>query len=68
MTQPASDDRDVDAGGDQVYGRRMPEAVRRHMFSRQRRRGLFSRPDIVRQLEPNARGAERVAVAGVDSG
>lgn len=32
MPQPAADDGDVDARRDEVDGRRVPEAVRRHMF------------------------------------
>ena len=63
MTEPAADDRDVDARRDEVHGGGMAEAVRRHMLGSQRWRGCGGRLHIGRELEPDARGAERLAVA-----
>src|SRR5262249_28260939 len=63
MTKPAADDGNVDACRDEVYGGGVSEAVRRHMFNPQRRRG-FARPlPIGRMLEPNAGCARRLTIA-----
>ena len=63
MPQPAADDGDVDARRDEVDGRRVPEAVRRHMFQTQRGRRFRRGRDVGRQLEPHARSSQWLAVA-----
>ena len=63
MPQPAADDGDVAARRDEVDGRRVPEAVRRHMFQTQRGRRFRRGRDVGRQLEPHARSSQWLAVA-----
>ena len=43
MTEPASDDRNVDAGRDEVHGGGVPEGVWRYMLGSQRWRGFGGR-------------------------
>ncbi|UOA29798.1 hypothetical protein DSM107133_04560 (plasmid) [Pseudosulfitobacter sp. DSM 107133] len=63
MSQPASDDGDVDARRDEVDGRCVSEAVRRHMLRTKRGCRFRRRRDVGRQLVPHARGSQWFAVA-----
>src|SRR5260370_42628954 len=64
VSEPASDHRDVNAGSDQMYGSRVPEAVRRDVLRRQARHLLGRRRDVMGELEAHARGANWNAIAG----
>lgn len=61
--KPAADDRDVDTSRDKMHLGGVAEAVRRHVFGVQRWLGSGRRFHIARKLEPDARGAERLATA-----
>ena len=63
VSEPASDHRDVNAGGDQMYGSRVPEAVRRDVLRRQARHLLGRRRDVMRELKAHARGAKWSTIA-----
>ncbi len=63
MPQPAADYGDVDARRDEVDGRRMPEAVRRHMLRTKCGRRFRRRRDVGRQLESHARRPQWCAVS-----
>ena len=58
VAEPASDHCDVNAGRDQMYRGRMPEAVRRDVLRRQARHFLGGCRDALRELEAYARGTE----------
>jgi hypothetical protein len=51
VPEPASDHCDVHAGRDQMYGSRMPEAVRRDVLRHQARHFLGRRRDVMGELE-----------------
>src|SRR6266542_5850696 len=63
VAKPAADDRDIDARRDKVHSGGVTEAVWRHMLGSQRWHGFGCRFNISHKLEPDARGAERLAVA-----
>ena len=63
MAEPASNDRNVDAGGDEVHGGGVPEGVRRHMLGTQCWRGFARCFHVGGKFEPDARCAERFAIA-----
>jgi hypothetical protein len=54
VPEPASDHRDVDAGRDQMYHSRMPEAVRRNVLRCQARHLLGSSCNVLSELEAKA--------------
>ena len=63
MTEPASDDRNVDAGRDEVHGGGVPEGVWRYVLGTQRWHGFGRRLHVGGELEPDPGGAERLAIA-----
>ncbi|GLO79872.1 hypothetical protein MACH23_32930 [Sulfitobacter pontiacus] len=63
MSQPASDDGDVDTRRDEMDGRRVSEAVRRHMLRTKCGCRFRRRRNVGRQLVPHARGSQWFAVA-----
>src|SRR6266849_5310393 len=59
VAEPASNHGDIDASGEQMYGRGMSVRVRSHVFGGERRHPSSGRSDVLVQLEPNARRAKR---------
>ena len=63
MPKPASNDCDIDAGGDKMNSGRVPEGVRRNLLRRQGRDGTRSSLNVLCKFEAHPRGAERCTIA-----
>src|SRR5439155_6335688 len=63
MPEPTANHCHVNAGSDQVDGRRMSESMRRNLLRGQRRSDTCCSLDILCELEAHARGSKRRAIA-----
>src|SRR5262245_62887223 len=62
MAEPTTDDRDIDPGGDELDARRVAEGVRMHVLLLQRWQLLRCCAHVLRELEANTSGTERLTV------
>jgi hypothetical protein len=59
VAEPASNDCDIDARGEQMYGRGVSVRVRTYVFGRERRHPFRGSSDVLVQLETDTRRAKR---------